>query len=319
MVVLVASVSIVQSRMWRRPVLFLFHVSFVVILCGALLTSLFGKSGKMHLQQGVPSSLVHLSDSASERLPFLVRLDSFRVHRQGDVITDYESALTIHGATYNVRMNHVAEVSGWRFYQSSYDADEQGTLLSLIHDPWGIGVTYCGYFLLFATSLWLLVRHLHAQRKNVPFWTCFGVAAAGASCYVVQKVFFSSVPLLPILRSPYLIVHVSVIIMAYLLIVMALWRKANTLLPAALLLACGIFIGAMWANVSWGPYWSWDAKESWALITMVVIGMPLHARFFPWFEHKRRYTLYLLFALVCLAMTYLGVNYLLGGLHSYGA
>jgi ABC-type transport system involved in cytochrome c biogenesis permease subunit len=86
---------------------------------------------------------------------------------------------------------------------------------------------------------------------------------------------------------------------------------------AVFLLAAGIFLGAIWANVSWGSYWSWDPKESWALITLFVYSIPLHEESLPWFRNTRHYRIYSLMALACLLMTYLGVNYLLGGMHSY--
>lgn len=71
-------------------------------------------------------------------------------------------------------------------------------------------------------------------------------------------------------------------------------------------LATGIFVGAVWANETWGTYWSWDPKESWALITLLVYSLPLHTRSLPWFRSPLAYRLYSLLALVSLAMTYWG-------------
>lgn len=86
---------------------------------------------------------------------------------------------------------------------------------------------------------------------------------------------------------------------------------------AVFFLMAGIFLGAMWANVSWGSYWSWDPKESWALITLVVYSLPLHSESLPWLRSTRNYRIYCALCLLCLLMTYFGVNYLLGGMHSY--
>ena len=72
-------------------------------------------------------------------------------------------------------------------------------------------------------------------------------------------------PLVPILRSPFLVVHVGTIMLSYILLVVSILRR-EVLRPAVFLLATGIFLGAVWANVSWGTYWSWDPKESWALM-----------------------------------------------------
>jgi cytochrome c biogenesis factor len=89
------------------------------------------------------------------------------------------------------------------------------------------------------------------------------------------------------------------------------------LYPAEFLLTIGIFLGAVWANVSWGNYWSWDPKESWALITMMVYAVPLHKTSIPLMRNARYYHIYIVGAFVVVLITYFGVNYLLGGMHSY--
>jgi ABC-type transport system involved in cytochrome c biogenesis permease subunit len=79
----------------------------------------------------------------------------------------------------------------------------------------------------------------------------------------------------------------------------------------------GIFIGAVWANISWGNYWSWDPKEVWALITLLVYLIPLHSTFFTQENRPMRFHLYAIFAFLSVLITYFGVNLLLGGMHSY--
>ena len=85
----------------------------------------------------------------------------------------------------------------------------------------------------------------------------------------------------------------------------------------------GIFIGAVWANMSWGRYWGWDPKETWALITMLVYTVLIH---FPWIKklfaisNQQSEMVYHIFSIVAfffVLFTYFGVSYLLGGLHSY--
>lgn len=125
-------------------------------------------------------------------------------------------------------------------------------------------------------------------------------------------------PLMPVLHSPWLSAHVSVIMLSYAMLMLSIVDR-NLLRTAVCLLAAGIFLGAVWANVSWGTYWSWDPKETWALITMLVYSVPLHTHSLPWFRSMRNYRIYSLGALLCLAMTYWGVNYLLGGMHSYAS
>lgn len=144
--------------------------------------------------------------------------------------------------------------------------------------------------------------------------------------------------LMPVLQSPLLSVHVMVIIFSYALFgLMALiglqgliahHRKQEEkeqqlaalsqflLYPAVALIAIGIFIGAIWANVSWGRYWSWDSKETWALITMLIYSAPLHADI-KWLRKAQHMHIYMLLAFLSVLMTYFGVNYFLSGMHSY--
>ena len=89
------------------------------------------------------------------------------------------------------------------------------------------------------------------------------------------------------------------------------------LYPAVMLLTIGIFLGAVWANVSWGRYWGWDPKETWALITLMVCALPLHFPLPQARSNHRGYHLFVLAAFLSVLMTYFGVNYYLAGLHSY--
>ena len=79
-------------------------------------------------------------------------------------------------------------------------------------------------------------------------------------------------------------------------------------------LALGISTGAAWAYEAWGTYWAWDPKETWALVTWMVFGLALHARFQRRLGLERGLTV---FGYLCLWFTYMGVTYILPGLHSY--
>ena len=144
---------------------------------------------------------------------------------------------------------------------------------------------------------------------------------------------------MPILLSPWLSIHVSVIMISYAFLTFTflnaiaalIYLKIGNLHQAeritafsrlflyigVFLLGIGIFTGAVWANSSWGDYWSWDPKEVWALITFMVYGLALHSSVFSFFNNKKIFHWYLIFAFACVLMTYFGVNYFLGGLHSY--
>ena len=81
-------------------------------------------------------------------------------------------------------------------------------------------------------------------------------------------------------------------------------------------LAFGIMIGSVWANISWGNYWSWDPKETWSLITLIVYAIPLHRAKIRFLQKPLNYHIFNIFAFLFVLMTYFGVN-LLGGMHAY--
>ena len=140
----------------------------------------------------------------------------------------------------------------------------------------------------------------------------------------------------PILRTPLLGIHVTTIIIAYALLactavngVIALCTKNDKrraqqavlgrllLYPATMLLATGIFIGAVWANLSWGRYWGWDPKEVWALVTLLVCSLGFHSHSLRFISKPVAFHIFCIVAFMAVLFTFFGVNWLLGGLHSY--
>ena len=85
------------------------------------------------------------------------------------------------------------------------------------------------------------------------------------------------------------------------------------------MLTIGNFLGGMWANESWGRYWGWDPKETWALISIMIYAFILHMRLIPGLRGRFTFNMLAFFAYASILMTYLGVNHLLSGLHSYAA
>lgn len=662
--VLLGGVYMTKRKLFRQLPLCLLHFSFVIILLGAALTFFFGKKGTVHLREGEPVAVFISSDKHIEKLPFQLRLDSFRISYypstqapsdfisrisySDDVIHNIansstkdsnggqknsnggkNSAAKGHVHTAVISMNRVFIYKGYRFYQSSFDPDLKGSVLSLNYDPWGIGITYSGYLLL-ALSMILVIgdRRLEFRqllrspslRKGVlVFVLCFSTgnicaparslptisnekAYAVARCQVVynnrvsplntvaldflQKIYgrrsykglcaeqvvygwlarpevwraekmiliknatlrrrlgiregryaslddlftppgeyklfsmasleqeqtplgkavrqtdekvglilmlvnhnlftplprgasrlsasrveaeilynripFTRIlfmanlavgflsflcvlfvvigrikrplgekilrvatlilfvsfifavcgyalrwyvggrvplsngyetmllmsvlvmllaillcrrfpfavpmglmlsgftllvsylgqmnpqitPLMPVLHSPLLSIHVCVIMAAYALLafitinavfalILILRRnplnmKTHNLIlaqltalsrvmlyPAVFLLAAGIFLGAVWANISWGAYWSWDPKETWALITLMVYAVAFHHRSLKFLNRDIFFHSYIIIAFLALLMTYFGVNYFMGGMHSY--
>ena len=82
-------------------------------------------------------------------------------------------------------------------------------------------------------------------------------------------------------------------------------------------LAAGIISGSFWANVSWGCYWNWDPKETWALITLLIYAVAVHRSDISFLRKPAIFHIFLLLAFVSVLFTYFGVNFLLGGMHSY--
>ena len=152
--------------------------------------------------------------------------------------------------------------------------------------------------------------------------------------------------LVPVLKSYWLTLHVSVITGSYgflalgallglIVLVMMLFVNSNnieriglvideltvinyrTLTLGLYFLTIGTFLGAVWANESWGRYWGWDPKETWSLITIIVYTLVTHSRMIPGMKNTYSFNLLSLIAFSSVLMTYFGVNYYLSGLHSY--
>ncbi len=551
------------KRLWTRSMgVFCLHISLLVILLGAMVTSTSSRRGMLHLRQGVPVSQYMENGHTLRPLPFSLRLDTFmvRCYPGTDTPQDYVSQITLYPGNQQVHisMNRIGRIQGYRLYQSSFDEDRHGSILSVSYDPWGTAITYAGYALLGLCMMVLSLPRRKRAAKILPFlllilpvasvqaaqslpsigsdkaavmereqvvWngrvapmgtmcqefllkvygkrTYHGLSATQVVCsmalrpaewagqplirvrrgeyrtlasfidyssmppslkgmdtiddkvrervglvlMLMQGTLFTGVPaegqqlsptkvnaellynrmdwtvicmasafmlalllmlsrrprlawcavpagllhgalallltlllaarwyiaghiplsngyetmlflsfcltcgtlfhghrgmqafgvlatafmllvahlgemdpqitsLMPVLHSPWLSAHVSVIMVSYALLALSLVER-SLLRPAVFCLAAGIFLGAVWANVSWGTYWSWDPKESWALVCLIVYSIPLHTESLPWFRKDSHYRLYSLLALACLLMTYFGVNYLLGGMHSY--
>jgi ABC-type transport system involved in cytochrome c biogenesis permease subunit len=85
------------------------------------------------------------------------------------------------------------------------------------------------------------------------------------------------------------------------------------------MLTIGNFLGGQWANESWGRYWGWDPKETWALISIMIYAFVIHSRLVPGLRGKWTFNILAIFAYASIMMTYFGVNFYLTGLHSYAS
>ncbi len=154
--------------------------------------------------------------------------------------------------------------------------------------------------------------------------------------------------LVPVLDSYWLMIHVAVIVGSYgpfalgmiigtvALLLMILSSEANkkriqlqikeltvinelALTVGLIMLTIGNFLGGMWANESWGRYWGWDPKETWALISIMVYAFVIHMRLIPGLRSPWLFNLMSILAFASILMTYFGVNFYLVGLHSYAS
>ena len=355
------------------------HIALGIIVLGACVTHFFGEQGEIHLRADKAETLNHQSKIINHTSAVTLFLWDFQVlydadnnpvdfiselrllDRSQSSISNQQSAITVDEGI--VRMNKPLKYHGWRFCQSDYDSDQMGVVLAYNYDPWGIGITYTGYALLLVamiafffqprTRFRALYKSLTSNslllgRVGVGLFAVLIIVLA----IIMTRVVTPKPPLQPVLQTPLLGIHVSVIMLAYTLFAVIMVngliglyaaivsRKAETnqkfeiinqkckivsqilLYPALFCLTAGIFIGAVWANMSWGRYWGWDPKETWALITMLVYALLLH---FPWIKkssiinHKSSiiYHSLCVIAFLFVLFTYFGVSYLLGGLHSY--
>lgn len=354
----------------------LLHLALAIIIVGACVTHFFGMQGEIHLRADKAQTLTYKSPYSASFSSLEGRLGGvssptvslflwdFQIvyAEDGKTPVDYITELRLldrsKPRTENnqlpidegtIRMNKPLKYNGFRFCQSDYDSDLMGVVLTYNYDPWGIGITYTGYALLLISMIAFFFQRntiFRAKLKQSVFGQRSGIYSAAfialiaILALVMTKVVTPKPPLQPVLQTPLLGIHVSVIMLAYTLFAiimingilgLCMAQKREMLMtlsqvllyPAIFCLTAGIFIGAVWANLSWGRYWGWDPKETWALITMIVYACLLHWPLIkkPSAMSRRQseiaYHIFSIVAFLFVLFTYFGVNRLLGGLHSY--
>lgn len=211
------------------------------------------------------------------------------------------------------------------------------------HAPWSNGYEA----IIFISGIGVLSGLLLYRNRNA------FIPAAGALVAMIMMGFAHGgsmldpqfTPLEPVLKSYWLMVHVGIITSSYgffglsavlSAISLILYSTKRTkkvrhsiremtivnemaLTVGIFALGVGTFLGGMWANESWGRYWSWDPKETWAFISVIFYAVVLHLRLVPKFRGKLTFNIVSLWAIWSVIFTYFGVNYYLSGLHSYAA
>ncbi len=186
--------------------------------------------------------------------------------------------------------------------------------------------------------------------RNSPFALAGTAILAGVTMAVAHMNFINPeiTNLVPVLKSYWLMIHVATIIagdgflglgsiLSLLVLILYIMRGKNGnanidrsikelsnlsemgLIIGLMLMTVGNFLGGVWANESWGRYWGWDPKETWAAVTILIYATVLHLRFIPALKSNFIYNVAAAWAYSTVLMTYFGVNYYLSGLHSYAA
>ena len=192
---------------------------------------------------------------------------------------------------------------------------------------------------------WIILIICILVRKKFDIFRVCGLLLSGLIIMVAVKSGMNSQmgKLLPVLVSPWLSIHVSIIMISYSLFAMMMFIGIAALIiklvvkssdkrvvlisdmqtmsmimqyPAVILLSLGIIAGAVWANQSWGKYWGWDPKEVWALVTLLIYCFPLHSNILKRFQNPTFYHIYMLIAFLSILVTYFGVQLFFGGIHA---
>ncbi len=186
------------------------------------------------------------------------------------------------------------------------------------------------------TIAWTAMLAALLSFRRFPIMLPFGIIVASLAILVsaMGNANPAVTQLMPVLSSPLLSIHVSLMMLSYTILAVIMIngvcgliaREASAkmarmsealMYPALFFLGSGIIAGSIWANVSWGCYWNWDPKETWALITFLIASLGVHHVRLPFLRSPKAYHIYTLILSASVLFTYFGVNYLLGGMHSY--
>ena len=164
------------KRLWNNPAVLILHISFVVILAGALCTYMFRQKGTLRLMPGVCVSEFHSAHSKALPLPAVMQLDSFLVeyYPEKSVPRDYISYLKVNGKPGVISMNKILKVDSYRFCQAGYDYDGS-SILTVSRDPLGTALVYSGYMIFAVSGLWILFSAGGRWRRLLKSWSMLSV------------------------------------------------------------------------------------------------------------------------------------------------
>jgi len=214
------------------------------------------------------------------------------------------------------------------------------------HAPWSNGYESMIYI------AWTIILAGIAFARQSPFAVATTGILAGLTLFVAHLSWMDPqiTNIVPVLKSYWLTIHVSIItasygflglsaLLGFITLLLFIIRNPKirdekqrqidisileatrinemSMIIGLSLLTVGNFLGGVWANESWGRYWGWDPKETWALVTILVYTFVIHTRLVPWLRSTYLFTVLSVISFASVLMTYFGVNYYLSGLHSY--
>ncbi len=300
----------------------LLHCSLLLIIIGGFVTFFTKEEGMLHLRQG----------RVNNELPIAITLERFEIEAYEGTLypKDYISTVRVDGRQKRISMNAPLEVENYRLFQSDYDPDFLGSYLLFTYDPYGEKIVYVGYAIL---AICLIINLFRRRLPLLLYTLIFTMWIILIIVFIHRLNHAGETAMMPVLHSYWMPFHVGTIIVSYTLFgvamivsLVSLVRKKYSALsmklvfPGLVFLCIGTMLGSVWASVSWGTYWSWDPKETWALITALIYATVLHTQHHGWIKTKiseKTTHLFIVLAFLSVLMTYYGVNHLLGGMHSY--
>ena len=246
--------------------------------------------------------------------PFELSLEEFIIDYYDDGVSpkQFTSRLKVDGNDLSTSVNHPCRYKGYRIYQSGYDQEGGSySVLKLVSDPW-LPAVALGALMMLAAALVGLKKVWNSRKALV---AALGLAAIFT---VISVAGINFGTLVPALRSLWFIPHLTIYMLAYALMALALVTRAEIsgkfISTASSLLLIGMLFGAAWAQQAWGSYWTWDTKECWAAVTWLLTLAVTHT------TNRKARLAFTILAFLAMQMTWYGVNYLPAAgmsLHTY--
>lgn len=305
-----------------RYVIAFMHIGLLLVVLAGVLTWLFAEKGGLVLTED--SCPAVMTDDGGVRLPSAISVTAISPDTPSCRIVMENGRMT------DISPNHPALIGSVLVFIEGCSHDH--VCLLVVDDPWGYSLAAIGCVVFIIASLILLIGHIRGWHVR-PLWWQIAVFAVLVllTAFLLQP----SDPALPILRTPWLLIHLVPLVLAYALLPVGLFlsvliiagrggesaarRLYGLLLTMTLLLGTGIALGALWAGVSWGRYWGWDVKETWALIAFIVSAIPVHFKALTdRRRHPRALAVWTVIIVATIVATYFALNpFGLQSLHSY--